>query len=962
MRTAPLALDALQRRAVEHDDGALLVLGRAGTGKTAVLLERFVRLVDAGADPDRIVLVVRTRRDRRVARETLLRRLARSLPGLRVVTAHGLALDVVNRRFEALGYGAAPQLLTATEQYERVRELLAGEDADDWPAYGSMLRLEGFADQIRQFLRRAQEARRSPEELLAAAEAADLGGWGELSGFYRRYLDVLYDRGEVDFAGLIVQAGNAAAVGDPLYDHVMVDDYQEATVAIARLLVELRPTSLVVAGDTGSHVFSFQGTTDRPLREFAGDFPGGSTVELDDPFRYEGSAAPAIEAWSGLHTSEEHAAIARELRRIHVEEDVPWHDLGVVVRRAGTEAAGLVRALDDAGVPRVVPETRLALQTQPATFPYLLALRWLAAPDERDALIESVLTSELAGLSPAAARGLLRSAAANGLPPSRALELEEGLSPDEAALLTSLRKVLDRAAAVAGRSVLDAFALLWRELACSRRLVDATDTFRGRSDMEAIRSLADAVERVSQQDDPSVARFLELMDRGEGPGFGAADAEDADAVRVLTAHGAAGREFDTVVIAGVLEGNFPSLSRPEPMFDLESLERVTTQAQRNRLRLEDERRLFRVAVSRARRRALLTASQAGSGEPSVGAPSRFAAEAGAEWTPFPGAPSAGEPLSTAEAAATWRRDLARTDERPAVRLAAIEGLVALGVDPSRWWFQRDWTDTGTPLHEHVRVSYSRLEKLENCALQYVLGEELGLENRAGYHAWVGSLVHTLIEECEDGRIERSEEALVAAANERWRPQEFPSKAVSEAFRIAVTGRMLPAWIKEYGEVPSRAQEVRFEFEVDDATVTGYIDRVGALQTGGSIITDYKTGKKSNTKAPEENLQLGIYYLAMNAAPELKEFLPVKAVELTFLKERSKGAISRSQLALTPTLAGEYATEMRERLESLIGRVRDLLTTEVYRPNPAANCFHCRFKPLCPLYPEGRPVLPVEVAS
>ena len=44
------------------------------------------------------------------------------------------------------------------------------------------------------------------------------------------------------------------------------------------------------------------------------------------------------------------------------------------------------------------------------------------------------------------------------------------------------------------------------------------------------------------------------------------------------------------------------------------------------------------------------------------------------------------------------------------------------------------------------------------------------------------------------------------------------------------------------------------------------------------------------------------------------------------------------------------------------RVRELLRTEVYRPNRAADCFHCRFKPLCPLYPEGRPVLPVEVAS
>src|SRR5207245_1031014 len=318
-----------------------------------------------------------------------------------------------------------------------------------------------------------------------------------------------------------------------------------------------------------------------------------------------------------------------------------------------------------------------------------------------------------------------------------------------------------------------------------------------------------------------------------------------------------------------------------------------------------------------------------------GARSRFATD----WAPFPEEP-AGEPLSVAEAAAVWRRDLARPSERPAVRLAALHGLVALGVDPARWWFQRDWSETGRPLHEDVRVSYSRLEKLENCALQYVLGEELGLENRAGYHAWVGSLVHSLIEECEEGAIERTEEALVGAANARWRPQEFPSMAVSEAFRRAVTERMLPAWMKEFGETPSLDREVRFEFEVDGAMVTGYVDRVGPLQTGGTIITDYKTGKKANTAPPDENLQLGIYYLALNAVAELREFLPVKAVELAFLKERSKGQISRAQLPLTPTAAGEYATAMRDRLGGLIGRVRELLATEVYRPNPAAQCSPC----------------------
>jgi superfamily I DNA/RNA helicase/RecB family exonuclease len=960
MRTAPPALDAAQRRVVDHADGPLLVTGGPGTGKTTVLLERFVHLVERGADPERVALVVLTRRAARAARAFLLDRLDRSLPGLRVLTTHGLAFDVVNRGFAALGYEAAPRLLTATEQHDRVRELLLGEDPAEWPAYGSMLRLDGFADQVRQLLIRAQEAHRAPEDLLETAREREAGGWTELTAFYRRYLDVLYARGEVDYAGLLVQAGNAAAAGEPAFDHVLVDDYQDSTAAAERLLVELRPASLVVAGDAGSHVFSFQGFTDRPLLAFDEDFSGAAIQELTVGHR--AGDGPALDAWAGLHSSEEHAAIARELRRVHVQDGVAWRDLAVIVRRGGAEVAGLLRALDDAGIPNVVPETRLALQTQPATFPYVLALRWLADPGRRDALIESVLTSDLAGLSPAAARGLLRAAGGAGRPAAAAIEFDDGLSPDEAASLAELRGVLARAEAC--RSILDAFSLLWRELPCSRRLVEGRGPAGGRAGLDSVLALAAAVERANEREQPTVAAFLEQLERVEdGPGQGPAGAEDVDAVRVLTAHGATGREFDSVVVVGVLEGNFPSLSRPEPMFDLGALDLRSTQAERNRARLQDERRLFGVAVTRARRRVLLTASHAGSGETGPSARSRFAAELGVAWGSFPLAPP-GEPLSVEEATAGWRRDLASPAARPAIRLAALRGLEALGADPVSWWFQREWTDTGRPLHEDVRVSYSRLEKLENCALQYVLGEELGLEDRAGYHAWVGSLVHTLIEECEDGRIDRSLEALVAAADERWRPQEFPSMAVSEALRRAVTERMLPAWVEEYGAAASLAKELRFEFEVDGATVTGYIDRVGKVTTGGTIITDYKTGKKANTASPEQNLQLGIYYLALNAVPELAPYLPVKAVELAFLKERDwrKGGIARAQLPLTPTAAGEYRTAMRERLEGLIARVREHLADEVYRPNPAADCFHCRFKPLCPLYSEGRPVLPVEAVS
>jgi len=969
--TNSFPMDAEQRHVLSHGDGPLLVTGGPGTGKTAALRARVVRLLEDGADPERVVIVVRSRRDRHAARDALLAALDRSLPGLRVTTVQGLAFDAVGRGYAELGYAGPPSILAAADHLARVRQLLDGEDAGDWPVYGGMLPLRGFADEVRQFLVRAQEALLSPEAVRERAEAAGLRGFLELAGFYRRYLDVLAAAGEVDFAGLVVQAGRAAEAADPAFDHLVVDDYQDATFAAEGLLLAMRPQSLVVAGDAGSHVFSFQGTTDRPLRGFATVFAGAGHVTLTTPHRFveagaadgaEGEAVgPPLEGWIGAHASEEHAAVARELRRVHVRDGVPWSDLAVVVRRKGPDLAGVVRAMDAARIPSVVPETDLALQAQPAIFPYLLALRWAARPHEHDELIEPVLASDLGTLSPASARGLLRAAAAGGAPPAAALEHDEGLSEAEAASLRALRATFERATAAAGRSVLDTFSILWRELACSARWVAAAETPEGRAGLDAVRSLAEAVERCSVRTDPSVAGFLDLIESGEeGLGLGRGDDVGDDGVRVLTAHAAAGREFDTVVVCGLVEGNFPSLSRPEPMFDLGAFDEARRQSARNRERLEDERRLFRVAVTRARRRALLTASPGGTGGD---ARSRFAAEAGVAWAPLPAGPF-GDPLSVAEAEAVWRRDLSGASAPVPERLAALSGLQALAVDPSRWWFQRDWTDTGRPLHdgEGVRVSYSRLEKLENCALQYVLGEELGLEDRAGYHAWVGNLVHKLLEECEEGKIERTEEALVAAANERWRPQEFPSRAVSEAFRGAVTRRMLPAWAREYGESPSLARELRFEFPFDGATVSGYIDRVGAVQTGGTIITDYKTGKKSNTAPPEENLQLGIYYLALNEVPELARFLPVKAVELAFLKERSRGQISRAQLPLTPSAAGEYRAGMRERLLGLVHRVRELESTETYRPSPAANCFHCRFKPLCPMFPEGREVIPVEAAT
>ena len=135
MSTTAFQPDPQQLQVLDHRRGPLLVTGAPGTGKTVVLQEPFARLIESGADPERVTLVVRSRAARGAARRRLLARLSRPLPGMRVVTVQGLAHHAISLRFRALGYHRPPTLLPALDQFSRVQELLAGEDRSDWPAF-----------------------------------------------------------------------------------------------------------------------------------------------------------------------------------------------------------------------------------------------------------------------------------------------------------------------------------------------------------------------------------------------------------------------------------------------------------------------------------------------------------------------------------------------------------------------------------------------------------------------------------------------------------------------------------------------------------------------------------------------------------------------------------------------------------------------------------------------------------
>jgi superfamily I DNA/RNA helicase/RecB family exonuclease len=969
----PLAPDPEQAGVLSLDRGSVLVTGPPGAGKSALLVERFARLVEGGADPERVLLMVLHRRAGRDARDQLVHRLARSVPDLPVHTVHAFAYRVLGRRFGDLGYTAPPQLLSAPEQYAAVRQLLTDERTEEWPRYGHLLTAPGFARQVADFLLRAQERLLDPGAVEDLAASSGRPEYLEAARFYQRYLDQLAAGDRTDFAGLLFQAATLLRrdLSDAeAYDHLLVDDYQDATPAAEAMVSVLSAaaTSVVVAADPHGHVFSYQGGSLEPLGRLHEALGGLRRVDLsrshrmgtaqaalpplDDPAAPPGRGAQGIEASLFAHPGEEADAVAHELVRARVEEAVPWEEMAVILRRYGGYLTALRHALTRHGIPFVVVHEAAAVATEPANRPVIDLLRYVVRDESRDDLLERLLVTPLVGLDPHDVRRLRREARLSG----RTLRglVEDGDAPDDlrerVVRFRDLVRDIPREAEDRGPDGL--FFWLWSSIQWFRDLVSAGDRQR---DLDALAALGDVLARfVERRPGATVEDYLDTLDAAEfGPDPWIAPEERyPHAVRIVSAHRAHGMEVEVAVVVGCLEGEFPSLSVGEPLLDLPSLVFPRSPTERLRERLAEERALFRLAISRARRRTVLTASHSTSAR-NPRTPSRFASRIGLAWTPPPDAVPPAASLRTLEADLRRRvGDLAAP--RPA-RLAALVALPRAGADPGGWWGGRDWTDPGEPLHpDDIRTSYSRFSVLENCALQYLYAVEMGLDPTRSHQMWVGTVIHDILDRVQRGEIPRDEDAMLAALDEAWRPEVFPNRALEHQRRLDA-GKMLRVWLEDEGHGEVLMSEEAFSFRLDGAEIRGRIDAVFRFGDNALRVVDYKTSRSMPTQDEiQQSLQLGAYFLAMRKVPEFAELGEPRLLELAYIfHEASGGGYKRGNVK--PDRMFDSLSEYGEWAEARILELLDAVRQERFAPNPEANCLWCSFKPICPVWPQGQEV-------
>jgi superfamily I DNA/RNA helicase/RecB family exonuclease len=721
----------------------------------------------------------------------------------------------------------------------------------------------------------------------------------------------------------------------------------------------------------------------------------------------EAADAPPVVGVAVLGSATREAAhIAGVMRSAHLRDGVSWSSMAVLVRTA-RQLGPLRRALSGAGVPASVEVEAVPFTDEPAVRPLLWLLE--VALDRRRldvALAIDLVTGPYGGADALALRRLRRrlrldhavrettgpdpiADAADAEPKSGQLLVEalddaarlKDLPAAVAAPARAIARILAAARAALTAPAATAESALWAMWSAASVAERWVGTAVGHGpgaatadrDLDAVLALFDAASRfVDRLPSAGPEVFLDHVADQQFPADTLApSAPTRDTVALLTAHAAKGLEWDLVVVAGVTEGVWPDLRVRDSVLGASELTHrlsglhETPGAILSAL-LADERRLFYVAVTRARRRLLVTATA-----DEETSPSRFLDELdpiGADAATTPGSSGSTAPARpversersldvgslvahlrsvvctepTADTASVTRREAA------AHQLARLAAIGAPGADPSTWYGIAPVSDS-SPLagpDETVRVSPSQVDGLLRCPLKSVLERHVG-ETAESVAQQTGVLVHQLGHELAQG-LDPSQ--LRARFDELWRNVDAGEGWVAERQyrRTRAMVDRLEGWSRsDRREVVDSERE--FDVIIGRARVSGRVDRLERDAAGRLVVLDLKTSS-TPVRAADVSVhpQLGIYQLAVEAGafPEGRESGGAGLVQL--------GADRRDAEQAQDPLAGAPDPDWAA---TMLAEAAELVGAAVFEARPNEWCDRCTMRWCCPARPEGGQVFP-----
>lgn len=611
MRLDLTALNEAQLEAVVAGDGPLLVLAGAGTGKTRVITYRLAHLMRSGVSGDRLLGITFTNKAAREMRERLRRMYPDLDPAPTLSTFHSLGYRMLREEHQRLEFRANFPIYDESDVGSVLTEVMR--------ELAGMRKAESGKELARSRISRWKSRFVAPEDALD--EAGDDDDY-LFARAYARYQERLDGLNAVDFDDLIYLPVRLMETDDEMrakwtcrYDHVLVDEYQDTNTAqyrFARLLAGERE-NICVVGDDDQSIYAFRGAEVEKILSFRRDFPGATVITLEDNYRSVGTILDAANAVID-HNTGRHEKRLRSVRG--AGEVIPFLTLEDETTEA-EEVIARVMSARRAGLPygEQAILMRSAIQARPFEeklrffqIPYTIVggrsffdrrevrdmlayMRLLVTPEDDIAMLR-ILNTPRRGWGAGNREKLDGWAREHGVPVVEALRRIDdvpGITSTARDGARGLIQALDRATPCVATDASAATRALLEEVSFDVALRERTqDTLELDARRRSANSLVEGLAEFEKREGSGALReyldgiSLERQDDKE---------ESGDSLTLLTFHGAKGLEYRNVHLVGIEDGIIPHRR---------SLEEDEDRG------LEEERRLFYVAITRARDHLTLT--------------------------------------------------------------------------------------------------------------------------------------------------------------------------------------------------------------------------------------------------------------------------------------------------------------------------------------------------------------------
>ncbi len=962
MKTQVL-LDKFQFKAVKHDKGPLLIIAGAGTGKTTVITEKIKYLVlQKKINPSQILALTFTEKAALEMEERVDQVLPYGYTQMWISTFHSFCDRILRNEGIHIGLNPGYKLLTEAETVLFLKQNLFNFNLNYFRPLGNPNK---FLHALIQHFSRLKDEDVSPNEYLSWAQnqnedKEEANKYLELANAFKIYEELKTREGVMDFSDLISntlklfrQRKNILKNYQNQFKYILVDEFQDTNYAQNELAILLsgNKKNITVVGDDDQSIYRFRGSSVSNIIQFKKRFPKAEIVTLINNYRstkeildksytlIQNNNPDRLEVKEKLNkklisvrniqgeeikfiyrerVEDEAQEVAKKIEEIIDKNSLYNHKDVAILVRANDHAESFIRAFERKKIPfQFLGPGRLFHQEE---IKDLIAYLKVLYNFEDSASLYRVLTMKIFDLEG------IEIAALINLSKKRNYTLFETLQKtDEIYLKEKTKEKLNIIYKMIKKHIRlvpkeSAGQILYYFLEDSG-LIKKIINYKTTSDEKVAKNIAKFFDKLKTYETEhnsatvfDIVDWIELsMQMGESPPAEVSDWTENNAVNILTAHSSKGLEFPIVFIVNLVAQRFPTRERTEKIPIPQKLIKEILPA--GDYHLEEERRLFYVAMTRARDLLFFTAANFYAGAKRERKISPFVYEA------------LGPEFSESERA----RLLDKRGEGEQLQLSLLK-----------------WSSNGNKQEEKKSsritpvnyLSYSQIQTFKICPLHYKLKYILKIPTPQTSAQSFGTSIHAVLRDFYQSWINKSKLEIDNLdelfkknwINEGYYSKEHERKALEKAKLIAVN-YLKNNFSKKNLPV---ALEYPFSFNLGEIKMGGRIDRIDKVTDGKIEIIDYKTGENvPSQKDIEKDLQLTFYALAATGVKDkILDRKPEDILLSLYYLEK--------EIKITTTRTKE---ELEKAKEELL-KIAEEISKSDFLCSRSLFCKNCEYKMLC----------------